>query len=164
MPIYEFYCEDCNTLFNFLSRRVNTQTAPACPRCRKELKKQMSIFSRTGRAREENDDMLAGMDEGKMERVLGELAGEAERISEDDPKAMARLMRKFTEKTGLNLGGGMEEALARMERGEDPEQIEREMGDLLEGEDPLSLLRKKAGSTGGLRRVEPIRDETLYEM
>ena len=24
MPIYEFYCPDCNTLFNFFSRTINT--------------------------------------------------------------------------------------------------------------------------------------------
>jgi len=37
MPIYEFYCEDCNTLFNFFSRTVNTDKQPPCPRCRKQL-------------------------------------------------------------------------------------------------------------------------------
>ena len=33
-------------------------------------------------------------------------------------------MRKLTDVTGLKLGPGMEEALNRMEAGEDPEQVE----------------------------------------
>ena len=38
MPIYEFYCPDCNTLFNFFSSRINTEKKPDCPKCgRKEL-------------------------------------------------------------------------------------------------------------------------------
>jgi hypothetical protein len=70
-------------------------------------------------------------------------------------------MRKLTEATGLKLGSGMEEALRRMESGEDPEQIEAEMGDLLEGEDPFLA----GGEKGASRRTRPPRkDETLYEL
>ena len=28
IPIYEFYCDDCNIIFNFLSSSVNTSTNP----------------------------------------------------------------------------------------------------------------------------------------
>jgi hypothetical protein len=56
----------------------------------------------------------------------------------------------------------MEEALRRMEAGEDPEQIEAEMGDLLEGEDPFTF-EKKAGGTGGIKRPPKV-DEQLYYM
>ena len=42
-------------------------------------------------------------------------------------------MRKLTDMTGLELGDGMQEALKRMDAGEDPDAIEAEMGDLLEG-------------------------------
>ena len=45
-------------------------------------------------------------------------------------------MRKLTDATGLSLGPKMEEALARMEKGEDPEKVEEEMGDSI-GEDDL---------------------------
>ena len=50
-----------------------------------------------------------------------------------------------------------------MEQGEDPEQIEAEMGDLLEGDDPFQLKGKK-GLTGPTRRKAPARDETLYDL
>ena len=68
-------------------------------------------------------------------------------------------MRRLSDLTGLNLGPGMEEALARMEAGEDPEQIEADMGDLLEGEDPFDL-KKKAGKL--LKNAPPKVDEKLY--
>jgi len=51
--------------------------------------------------------------------------------------------KKIHDMTGMEMGASMEEALRRMERGEDPEQIENEMGDLLEGEDPFVLPEKK---------------------
>ena len=63
--------------------------------------------------------------------------------------------------TGLNLGASMEEALQRMEAGEDPEQIEAEMGDLLEGEEPFSLNEK---SSKILKSRPPQKDEKLYEL
>jgi hypothetical protein len=72
-------------------------------------------------------------------------------------------MRKLTDMTGLELGPGMTEALRRMEKGEDPDQIEAEMGDLLEGEDPLQLPGRKGAKTAG-RRPAPRRDDTLYDL
>ncbi|MCK5404546.1 MAG: zinc ribbon domain-containing protein, partial [Desulfobulbaceae bacterium] len=108
------------------------------------------------------DDIMSSIDESQMERVLGELAHDAENMNEDDPKQMAQVMRKFSEKTGLNLGNGMEEALARMEAGEDPEKIEQEMGDVLEGEDPFAMGGKKGKK--GSYRSQPVYDETLYEL
>jgi len=50
-----------------------------------------------------------------------------------------------------------------MEKGDDPEQVEAEMGDLLEDEEPFSLPEKKAKSTK-TKRKEPLRDETLYDL
>ena len=92
MPIYEFLCKDCNTIFNFFSRRVNTDKVPACPQCGRKLQKLLSSFATTGRANEPGDeDLPPGFDEAKMERALGDMAQEAEKMNEDDPKAMARL-------------------------------------------------------------------------
>jgi putative FmdB family regulatory protein len=164
MPIYEFYCEPCNTIFNFFSRAVNTTKKPVCPRCRKRrLTRRMSAFAVTGKAKEDGGMEDLPFDESRMEKAMQTLAGEAESISEDDPRQAANLMRKLTDMTGLELGPGMTEALRRMERGEDPDQIEAEMGDLLEGEDPFLLPGKKGGKKAG-RRPAPSRDETLYDL
>ena len=164
MPIYEFYCDDCHTIFNFFSRTVNTSKTPACPKCqKKKLSRQVSVFAVTGRAKEDGDMEDLPFDEGQMEKAMQMLAGEAEKINEDDPRQAAQLMRKLSSMTGLNLGDGMEEALSRMEQGEDPEQIEADMGDLLEGEDPFSFMTKK-GRLAATRQRAPFHDETLYDL
>ncbi len=163
MPIYEFYCKQCNTIFNFFSRSINTTKTPKCPRCKTgSLSRQMSAFAVTGRAKEDSEMEDLPFDESKMEQAMQMLAGEAEKINEDDPRQAAGLMRKLTDMTGMELGTGMEEALSRMEKGEDPEQIEAELGDLLESEDPFQLTGKKGART--LRRQQPRRDETLYDL
>ena len=46
MPIYEFYCPDCNHLMNFLSKRIDTTSAPGCPHCPgQRLTRQVSQFA-----------------------------------------------------------------------------------------------------------------------
>ena len=162
MPIYEFYCKGCNTIFNFFSRTVNTTKQPLCPRCKqRKLKRQMSTFARLKGATEEGDMDDLPIDEAKMEKAMELLAREADGINEDDPRQAAQLMRKFTDATGATLGPSMEEALRRMEAGEDPEQVESEMGDLIEGEEPFIFEGKKGMS---VKRAKPSRDETLYEL
>jgi len=163
MPIYEFLCQDCNTIFNFFSSRINTEKRPDCPKCgRKELNRQVSAFAVIGKAKESGeDDPLAGMDESKMEAALEGLMRETEGMNEDDPRQMARLMRKFSDKTGISLGGQMEEAISRMEAGEDPDAIEKDMGELLDADDAFSFegMKKKIRSS-----KQPARDETLYQL
>ncbi len=164
MPIYEFYCDDCNVIFNFLSNRINTSTKPDCPRCgKKELKRQMSTFATIGKAEEDGSTPMAGMDETKMEEAFGSLMAEAEGMNEEDPRQMATLMRKFTEKTGMNLGDGMEEAISRMEKGEDPDLIEKELGDSLEGDDLFSFAGLKTKMTV-TKQSAPGHDEKLYKL
>lgn len=163
MPIYEFYCDRCNVIFNFFSGRIDTVTIPACPQCGKErLDRRISTFATIGKARDTSDDMFSGMDESKMEQAIQSLMRDAEGVNEQDPKQMAALMRKFSDKTGISLGGSMEEAISRMEAGEDPEQIEKEMGDLLGGEEDFNLdaLKKKVAAG----RKAPAHDETLYDL
>lgn len=164
MPIYEFYCESCNTIFNFFSRSINTTKRPACPKCRRvKLSRQMSAFAITGRAGESDGTDDLPIDEGRMEKAMNMLASEADRIDENDPKQAAHLMRRLTDMTGLELGAGMQEALSRLERGEDPDAIEAEMGDLLENEEPFAFGDKK-GAKGSARRQAPRYDDTLYDL
>ncbi|MBT8340629.1 MAG: zinc ribbon domain-containing protein [Desulfatitalea sp.] len=163
MPIYEFYCEPCNTIFNFFSRSINTSKRPKCPHCKNDtLSRRMSTFAVTGRAAEADDAEALPFDESKMERAMQMLSGEAEHMNEDDPRQAADLMRRLTDMTGLELGDGMQEALRRMENGEDPDQIEADLSDVLENEDPFQAGAKKG--KGGHRRVAPRRDETLYDL
>ena len=164
MPIYEFYCEDCHTIFSFFSKSVNTTKKPKCPSCKtRTLSRQMSAFAITGKASEDGDMDDLPFDEAKMENAMNMLAGEAENINGEDPRQAANLMRKLTDMTGMELGPGMQEALKRMEAGEDPDAIEAEMGDLLEDEEPF-LMPEKKGKAKGTKRTAPRRDETLYDL
>jgi len=162
MPVYEFYCAECHTIFNFLSRRVNTEKRPDCPRCgRPDLERQVSSFAVSKGRADESPDGMPDMDEERMEKAMEALAGEIDGIDENDPRQMARFMRRFTEATGMDLGTGVEEAIRRLEAGEDPEKIEEEMGDALDVENPVA----REGVKGLKRRfLAPQRDETLYEM
>ncbi|MEN6468327.1 MAG: zinc ribbon domain-containing protein [Smithella sp.] len=163
MPIYEFYCKQCNTIYNFFSKSVNTVKIPTCPKCKTaRLTRQMSVFAAiTGSGKDEaTDDPLKGFDESKMEKAMMQLAAEAEKIKDDDPKAAAKLMRKLSETTGMNLGDGFQEALSRLEAGDDPDQIDEEMGDILTSEDPFGKKRRRKSAT--FRK--PRKDETLYDL
>ena len=161
MPIYEFFCDDCNTIYNFFSKTINTTKRPNCPKCdRKHLERRMSAFAVTGKAKEDGDQEDLPFDETKMEKAMHMLAGEADKINEDDPRQAANLMRKLTDMTGLKLGDKMEDALSRMEAGEDPEAIEQELGDI----DEKDLFSVASGQKSNSRKKAPARDDTLYEM
>jgi putative FmdB family regulatory protein len=164
MPVYEFYCPDCHTVYSFLSRRVSPRKRPDCPRCdRRRLERQVSRFavSRKLGPEAETDDPLAGLDPERLERALASLAAEAQELDQDDPRQAARLMQRLSREAGLELGPGLEEMVRRLEAGEDPDVVEAELGEALEAEEPFAA--------GGLKRaarrlVPPRRDETLYEM
>ncbi|MFO7964153.1 MAG: zinc ribbon domain-containing protein [Desulfobacterales bacterium] len=162
MPIYEFYCDNCNRIFNFFSKTVNTKKNPDCPKCKtRKLTRQVSLFAITGKAKDSEDESDFPFDESKMEKAMNMLAGEAENVNEDDPRQAAALMRKLSDMSGLKLGSGMEEALSRMEKGEDPETVEAELGDILESEDPFLM----PGTQGKQVKVfRPVHDDTLYDL
>jgi putative FmdB family regulatory protein len=170
MPIYEFYCPACHTMFNFLSRKPDSRKRPACPRCRsRKMQRRASAFAISkglSGAAEPGD--TPDVDDPRMERLMNEMAREAEHLDEEDPRQMARLMRKLFDSTGMPLGAPMEEAIRRMEAGEDPDKIEEEMGGLLEAEDG-SLTAETNGGGGRLKALRrkfmpPRVDETLYEL
>ncbi len=167
MPVYEFYCADCHTIFNFLARLVNPDKRPACPRCgRPELERRVSRFAISkNRPEDEADGLPAGMDEERMEQAMLALAGEMEGANADDPRALARFLRKFSEMSGMPLGDEAQEAMRRLEAGDDPEQIEAEMGDLFGDAGNLDGLFGQGRLAGIKRRLAPPEhDETLYPL
>jgi putative FmdB family regulatory protein len=164
MPVYEFYCAECHTIFNFLSRRIRIDKRPDCPKCgRPDLDRRVSLFACSLGRQEENDtEAGSGLGEEQMERAMAamaSMAGEMDGSNEEDPRQMARVMRTLKEAIGMPLGDGMEEAIRRLEGGEDPEEIEQELGDLLANDQPFPP--RKSGSLKR-RAAPPAQDDTLY--
>ena len=111
MPIYEYYCRDCNTVYQFLVKRMGEEAHPSCPKCgREDLERVMSRFST----------------KSKSSLDLGD---------ENDPRSMARASRAMADEMGEDLGPELNEAISRLEAGEDPEKIERELEEMGLGDD-----------------------------
>lgn len=175
MPIYEFYCGSCHTVFQFLAKRPMASADPACPKCaRRPLSRRPSRFAFVGRAAEPKaGEPMPGMDDARLEAAMASLEGEMSGLDENDPRQMARFMRRFSETTGMKIPG-MDEAIRRLEAGEDPEKVEEEMGDLFGDDDePLEGGPGPAGekATSGpalrsLRRrlLPPAQDQRLYPL
>lgn len=173
MPIYEYYCSKCHTIFNFFVRSSSNTKKPQCPKCgKKDLEKQISRFAISKGLPEptaDGDDPFAGMDEEKMEKAMMEMAGEIENVNEDDPRQMARVMKKLFDSTGIDPGDSIQEAIRRMEAGEDPDKIEEDMGDVLDTADPFanaSAGKTKGGVQEKILRIlgKPKVDPELYDL
>jgi len=169
MPIYEFACPKCRKIFSFLSKRMNPDRLPACPKCdNKAMVKQMSGFATPRGTKEpaaaagvsEGGEPAPDFDDPRMMRAMSELERDMEHMDENDPKHMAHMMKKM--KDIMPAGAVPKEldvAIKRLEAGEDPEKIEEDMGDVLgdfmggpEGEE------RAGGSGGGYSR-----DAGLYD-
>lgn len=154
MPIYEYLCPPCNRVFSFLVKSASETPDPTCPKCGgKELRRRMSRFAVTGAVRKSQSKAAAPadpvdgspgaapgaadpLDDPRVEGEMMKLMSAAEGLDESDPRQLGRLMRRMTEITGEPVEPAMEEAMRRLESGEDPEKIEADMGDLLgEGDD-----------------------------
>jgi len=168
MPIYEFYCKDCHTIFNFFSHRVNTEARPLCPRCRRvTLQREPSRFATLKRKGAEDPTPFDDLDETKVEGAMESVVREMEGIGDQpNPRQLAKIMRRLGEASGVELGPRMEEMIGRLEAGEDPESLEDQMGDLEgesgagdEGLEEFFKLKKRASRSA---RKKPQADETLY--
>ena len=98
MPIYEYHCADCRRTVSLLVMRISDPTPPVCPRCGgTQLGRLMSRFA-TVRSEEDRLDSLADPSS------LGDL-------NEDDPRSVARWMKRMGSEMGEDLGDDVEEAL-----------------------------------------------------
>ncbi len=154
MPIYEYACPKCRVIFNFLSKRINPDRLPVCPKCgNKKMTKQMSRFAMTrglaepSAAPEGGDSADAGPDfnDPRVERAMMELERDMGHMDENNPKHMAHMMRKMKDiMPPGSIPKELDIAIKRLEAGEDPEKIEADMGDVLG-----DLMGGEEGGPGG---------------
>lgn len=132
MPIYEYACPQCRTIFNFLSKRINPKRQPHCPKCgRSELVKEISSFAAISGAKTEANADTAEDNERQIMRVMGELERDVSRFDENNPRHIAHLMRKIQRILPENaIPAKIETVAKRLESGEEPEKIEEDMEEL----------------------------------
>jgi hypothetical protein len=169
MPIYEFYCPDNHTVYQFLARSLAYgDRTPRCPaNVAYRMEKRVSKFAFLRGAKESTEgDPFAGMDETKMEAMMADLERDMAGMDESnpDPRQLGHVMRKMTDALGDKAPPEMREMIRRLEAGEDPEKLESEFGDPGdgEGEDGDFLTQTVKKLKAGLRA--PKRDAKLYEM
>lgn len=119
MPIYEYLCHDCRRRVSVLWRTFSAveKNTPQCPRCGGT--NLTRLVSRVAVVRSEESHLEDLADPSN-------LAG----LDENDPKSIARWMRKMSKEMGEDLGPEFDEVVDRLEAGQSPEEIEEAMPDL----------------------------------
>lgn len=120
MPTYVYQCKSCKIRFeSFLSYEEYDQKSVTCPECGSE-----QVQRRIGRIR------IAKSDDRRIEDMVD--PSQLEGI-EDDPKALGRLMRKMGDELGEEAGPEFDEVVSRLEKGQHPDEIEKDLPNLGEG-------------------------------
>jgi putative FmdB family regulatory protein len=121
MPIYEYRCYDCHRrVSRFYQSFSDIPDQPTCPRCGGTHLSR--LISRVAVVRSEE----SRLDNLTDPSSLGDL-------DENDPKSLARWMRRMSSETGEELPSEFGEVMDRLEAGQSPEEIEGTMPDLAEG-------------------------------
>lgn len=168
MPLYEFYCQPCHMMFTFRSQRVDTVTLPTCPQCGSALKREVSPFAHSVRgAIKEGGDQAGGAD--RMDLLAAQLGEKLQALDDDDaePRDAVRIMRELASAGGVCFNKDVQEAMARIEAGEDPEKIDEELREVLDAENPFleeGSSEKKPDAETQLRLRAPLRDPKWHDM
>ena len=96
---------------------------------------------------------LSPEQEARMERAMMSIAKDMESVDENDPRAMAGVLRRLTDAAGEPVDDATDEAIRRLEAGEDPDKVEEAMADAFPDD----------GSQGG-HGGGPSYDDGLYDM
>jgi putative FmdB family regulatory protein len=106
MPIYEYRCADCRKLVTVLTLRVSETVDAACDRCGgSNLTRLMSRFA------------MVRSDDARLDALTddADLGG----VDENDPRSMARWMRKMGKELGDDAGGDFDDMVDELEGGGD---------------------------------------------
>ncbi|MEM7117093.1 MAG: FmdB family zinc ribbon protein [Chloroflexota bacterium] len=118
MPFYDYLCQQCRRPARLFFRYADYgRSTPACPHCDStNMKRQIGRIA----VAKSEDTRLEGLADDSM------LAG----LDENDPRSMGRMMKKMSREMGEDLGDDFNEVVDRLEKGESPEKIEKEMPNL----------------------------------
>lgn len=109
MPIYEYRCLDCQKRSVLLVLHPG-RTAIACKHCRSErLERLMSRFA------------APKSEEARMEALAD--PSHFGDVDENDPRSMAKFMKKMGKEMGEDFGGEMDEVLEGMDSEDDAASV-----------------------------------------
>lgn len=144
MPIYEYYCPDNHTIYQFYAKTLaQGKMTPKCPHNPAfRMRKVVSSFAVTSGGKTDEPPPAKGgagsgdpAEDARMEAAMGAMESEFSNVDENDPRAMARMMRRMSELTGEKIDGEMEEVVRKLEEGADPDTLEEQLG----GEQPCGM-------------------------
>ncbi len=98
MPIYEYRCNDCGKISEFLFIKTDETFTPQCKRCKS--KKMTRVLSKVRVIRSEESRMENLADPSKW-------GG----IDEKDPKSMAKWMKKMGKELGEDMGEDVDQVV-----------------------------------------------------
>jgi putative FmdB family regulatory protein len=119
MPIYEYRCRKCRRRVSIFLRSFGESESaqPKCTHCGHDQLDR--LVSRVAIVKSEEARLDAMADDAALAD-----------LDENDPKSMARWMKKMASQVGEDLGDEFDEAVDRMESGQSLEDIEEAMPDL----------------------------------
>ena len=118
MPRYDYRCQSCrkrSVIFQTYAEYGRKKVK--CPHCGSTELQRLIGRVRIARSEESRLDELSDPSD------WGD-------VDENDPRSMARMMRKMGSELGEDMPGEFDEVVDRLEAGEDPEDIEESMPDL----------------------------------
>jgi len=126
MPLYDYFCQDCQKRFDVFMTYAEYGTRPVtCSNCGSK-----NVRRRIPRVR------VAKSEESRMDSLAGDFSDPSALAGlENDPQAMGRMMRKMGNEMGEQLPPEFNDVVDRLEKGQSPEEIEKELPDLGAGMD-----------------------------
>jgi putative FmdB family regulatory protein len=121
MPLYDYTCLNCQHRFDVFMTFSEYGSRPVnCPNCHSQNVRRGIPRVRMAKSEESRLDSLSG-DFSDPSAMAG---------LENDPQAMGRMMRKMGKEMGEELPPEFGEVVDRLEKGQSPEEIEKELPDL----------------------------------
>src|SRR5581483_1923905 len=119
LPSYDYRCNDCKrrVVLTYKTYAEYDQAVPTCPRCKG-----------TNLTRLISGVVIAKSDESRFASLDDDTA--LDDLADADPATLGRYMRRMSQEMGEDLGDEFNEVVGRLERGENPEDIEASMPEL----------------------------------
>ena len=117
MPLYDYRCLDCKKRFDvFMTYAEYGSSTVTCKYCGGG-----NVTRRIGRIR------IAKSEDSRLDDLSDPSSLEG---LENDPKALGKMMRKMSGELGEEMPPEFDEVVDRLEKGQSPDEIERDLPDL----------------------------------